>query len=122
QLKLWFRSPECPPKIWEMDARKGGRYRYSQAGTTAVNGVKEFECHGEITGFDPPRLLAYTWLANWHDDPPRRTMVRWELAASKGKTKVKVTHSGLADLPIARKDYSGGWTGVVGMLKEFVER
>jgi len=35
---------------------------------------------------------------------------------------VKVTHSGLATLPIARKDYSGGWTSVVEMLKKFIER
>jgi hypothetical protein len=34
---------------------------------------------------------------------------------------VKVTHSGLADLAVARKDYSGGWPGVVEMLKKFVE-
>jgi hypothetical protein len=35
---------------------------------------------------------------------------------------VKVTHSGLAQEPAARKDYSGGWLGVVEKLKEFAER
>jgi hypothetical protein len=35
---------------------------------------------------------------------------------------VKVTHSGLSNLPIARKDYSGGWPGVVEMLKKFIEQ
>jgi uncharacterized protein YndB with AHSA1/START domain len=47
--------------------------------------------------------------------------VRWELAPKAGGTLVKVTHSGLANLPIARKDYSGGWVGVLEMLKKFAE-
>ena len=28
-----------------------------------VNNVSEFECHGEILEYDPPRVLVYTWLA-----------------------------------------------------------
>jgi len=32
-----------------------------------------------------------------------------------------VTHSGLAELPIARKDYAGGWPGVLQQLRQFVE-
>jgi hypothetical protein len=51
----------------------------------------------------------------------QRTIVRWELAASKGGTLLRVTHSGLAELPVARKDYSGGWPSVVEDLKKFVE-
>ena len=78
--------------------------------------------HGEILEIDPPRLLVYSWIANWHDDTARRTVVRWELAAKSGGTHVKVTHSGLAQLPVARKDYSGGWPEVVEMLKQFIEK
>jgi uncharacterized protein YndB with AHSA1/START domain len=123
ELKRWFTSPECPVKFWEMDARMDGAYRYAtEKGSIVVNGVSEFECHGHIAEFDPPRLLAYTWFANWHDDRTRRTLVRWELTPTASGTHVTVTHSGLADLPIARKDYSGGWPGVVGMLKKFVEQ
>jgi uncharacterized protein YndB with AHSA1/START domain len=122
ELKRWFSSPECPAKFWEMDARVGGRYGYkTEAGSIVVNNVREFECHGEIEECDPPRLLVYTWIANWHDDKSSRTVVRWELTPKSGGTHVKVTHSGLAHLPIARKDYSGGWPGVVEMLKKFVE-
>jgi len=123
ELKRWFTSPECPAKLWEMEPRLGGRYRYStEKGSIVVNGITEFECHGEILEYDPPRALAYTWLANWHDDVARRTVVRWELSPSSGGTHVKVTHSGLATMPVARKDYSGGWPGVVEMLKTFVEK
>jgi len=30
--------------------------------------MSEFECHGEILELKPPRLLEYSWIANWHDD------------------------------------------------------
>ncbi|MGC1453173.1 MAG: SRPBCC domain-containing protein [Candidatus Sulfotelmatobacter sp.] len=123
QLKRWFTSTECPVKLWEMDPCLGGRYHYAtQKGTTVVNNVSEFECHGEITDYDPPRVLAYTWIGNWHDDPARRTLVRWDLTPTASGTRVKVTHRGLTQLPVARKDYSGGWPGVVEALKKFVEQ
>jgi uncharacterized protein YndB with AHSA1/START domain len=122
ELKRWFSSPQCPAKSWEMDARVGGSYAYAtEKGGLVVNGVSEFECHGDIVEYDPPRLLVYTWIANWHDDTSRRTAVRWELTPNSSGTHVKVTHSGLAEEPVARKDYSGGWPGVLGMLKTFVE-
>ena len=123
ELRRWFSGPDCPAKFWTMDARVGGQYSYAtEKGSITVNGVSEFECHGEILECDPPRLLVYTWIANWHDDTSARTVVRWELEKKGSGTRVKVTHSGLASLPIARKDYSGGWPGVVEMLKKFVEK
>ena len=123
QLQRWFGSPECPVKLWHMDARVGGAYGYEtqQSTSISVNGVNEFKCHGQITEFDPPRVLAYTWIANWHDEPDTATLVRWELTPRQNGTHVKVTHSGLSNLPVARKDYSGGWPEVVQQLKKFAE-
>jgi uncharacterized protein YndB with AHSA1/START domain len=122
QLMCWFTDASCPVKFWRMDPRRGGSYSYAtKKGKVEVNGVSEFECHGEITEIDPPRLLVYTWIANWHLDKERKTVVRWELTATATGTHVKVKHSGLAVDPASRKDYSGGWTGVVEKLKQFVE-
>jgi uncharacterized protein YndB with AHSA1/START domain len=122
ELKRWFSGPECPVKFWEFDARVGGKYGYAtEQGTLVVNDVSDFECHGEVLEYVPPRLLIYTWIANWHDDPKYRTVVRWDLTPTSGGTHVKVTHSGLAHEQVARKDYTGGWPGVVEMLKKFVE-
>ncbi len=122
QLKRWFGSPECPSKFWQMDPRVGGHYHYAtEKGTVVVNSVSEFECHGEIVECNPPRLLVYTWIANWHDDVARRTFVRWDLTPTKTGTHVKITHSGLTQEPAARKDYSNGWPGVMQMLKKFIE-
>jgi uncharacterized protein YndB with AHSA1/START domain len=123
QLKRWFTSPECPGKVWNMDARLGGKYDYAtENGSIVVNGVSEFQCHGEILEIDPPRLLVYTWVANWHNDKQRETSVRWELESRGSGTHVKVTHSGLAQEKVAREDYRGGWPGVLEQLKKFSER
>ncbi len=48
--------------------------------------------------------------------------VRWELTPEGKGTRLKVTHSGLSQLPVSRKSYAGGWPGVVGNLKNFVEQ
>ncbi|HWY02742.1 MAG TPA: SRPBCC domain-containing protein [Candidatus Acidoferrum sp.] len=70
-----------------------GRYRYlTEKGTVVVNNMSEFECQGEILELDPPHILTYTWIANWHDDVTCRTVVRWELTPKLGGTHVKVTH------------------------------
>jgi uncharacterized protein YndB with AHSA1/START domain len=123
QLMQWWNSDECTTEFFEMDARRGGRWRFGTRNSKLnVNGVSRFFCQGEVLEYDPPRLLAYTWIANWHDDKTRRTIVRWELTPSKDGTHVKVAHSGLAHEAVARKDYSGGWPGVVEMLKKFVEK
>ena len=123
QVMLWWTNPECAIESFAMEPRKGGRWTYdTKQSKLNVNGVSKFHCDGEVLEYDPPRLLAYTWIANWHEDKRQRTVVRWELTARSGGTHVKVTHSGLANLPLARKDYSGGWPGVVEQLKRFVEK
>jgi uncharacterized protein YndB with AHSA1/START domain len=123
QLMRWWNSDECQTEFFEMDTRPGGHWRFgTKQSTLTVNGVNQFFCQGKVLEFDPPRVLAYTWVANWHDDKTRRTVVRWELTPTKDGTHVKVTHSGLAQEAVARKDYSGGWPGVVEMLKKFVEK
>jgi uncharacterized protein YndB with AHSA1/START domain len=123
QLLHWFTDASCPVKFWKMDARPGGSRSYvTEKGNFVVNGVDEFVCHGQITEIDPPRLLVYTWISNWHLDKDMKTLVRWQLTSTQSGTHVKVTHSGLAQEPEARKDYGSGWSGVVKKLKEFVER
>jgi uncharacterized protein YndB with AHSA1/START domain len=123
QVCQWWTSKQCQIESFTFDARPGGRWSYhSSHGSATVNGVSKFHCEGEVLEFDPPRRLAYSWIANWHDQPSRRTVVQWELFKSAKGTRVKITHSGLAQLPDARKDYSGGWPGVVESLKNFVEK
>ena len=123
QVMQWWTSEQCQIESFSLQPKRGGRWRYdTRQSKLNVNGVTKFHCEGEVLEYDPPRLLAYTWIANWHEDKAQRTVVRWELTPKRAGTQLKVTHSGLAKLPIARKDYSGGWPGVVEQLKKFVEK
>lgn len=122
EVMQWWASENCQIESFALEPCQGGRWRYdTKQCELNVNGVTKFHCDGEVLEYDPPRVLAYTWIANWHDRPAQPTVVRWELAASKGGTLVRVTHSGLAELPVARKDYASGWPGVLDQLKKFVE-
>ncbi len=122
QVMSWWTSPDCRIQSFAMEPRRGGRWTYdTEQSKLNVNGVSKFHCEGEVLEYDPPRSLAYTWIANWHDDKSRPTVVRWELTPDSNGTKVKVTHSGLAQEHTARKDYSSGWPGVLEEIKKFVE-
>ena len=123
QLELWWRSPICETTSWKMDARPGGKWSFATSpGSQSINGVNEYKCHGEIVEYMPGRLLVYTWIANWSDQPESVTVVSFDLKAIPGGTRLKVTHSGLAAQPVVRDAYRGGWPGVVASLKNFVEQ
>jgi uncharacterized protein YndB with AHSA1/START domain len=134
QLVAWW-GQETSVEIaeFEMDARPGGRWRFRWKSAPAAehgavgeqlrrNGAQEFEAHGEILEYVPPRLLVWSWIANWHEHPTQPTVVRWELTPIPEGTRVRVTHSALNDEPISRKDYGSGWMGVLRLLKTFAEK
>ncbi|MGD0989704.1 MAG: SRPBCC domain-containing protein [Candidatus Sulfotelmatobacter sp.] len=123
QVMTWWTSEECRIERFEFEARCGGKWRFQNTKSRlSVNGVSNFHCEGEVIEYDPPRLLAYTWISSWHEDKSRRTVVRYELTQEEGGTQVKVIHSGLAQESVAREGYSGGWPGVLERLKHFTEK
>lgn len=113
------RSPEL--NVFEMDTRVGGRWYLELRLPQPYRGVSIIRHEGEILELDPPRLLVYSWLANFHKDPQMQSVVRWELSPTPSGTHVKLTHSGLGTEPESAKDYAGGWPGVLEILKTFVE-
>jgi len=123
QALQWGSNEEFALTKWEMDARLGGKWTFvdKKTSTPGENAGVELVHHGEITVFDPPRVLEYTWYASWHSDPLHRTLVRWELVSVPGGTQVKVTHGGLAPMPDDCKGYALGWPGLVTRIKQFVE-
>lgn len=122
QVMVWWTHPDCLIEDFSMELKRGGRWIYdTQQSKININGVTQFHCEGEVLEYDPPRALAYMWIANWHDNKSRRTVVRWELMPESGSTLVRVTHSGLAAERVAREDYTSGWLGVLDTLKNFVE-
>jgi uncharacterized protein YndB with AHSA1/START domain len=119
QATKWWRNDAVSLEGFHLERKVGGRCGYQT--DKVVDGVNKFRVEGKVLAYDPPRLLAYTWIANLHDDPSRRTEVRWELTAVKGGTQVKLTHSGLAQEPKSRAGYSSGWPDLLDRLKKFVE-
>jgi len=122
QALQWVTNDAFEMTLWEMDVRPGGKWRFVSKERKGAGAGKDFDHHGEIVEIDPPRLLSYSWFANWHENPSHPTLVRWELIPTKAGTRLKVTHSGLAALPGACQGYSQGWPGLVQSLKNFVEK
>jgi uncharacterized protein YndB with AHSA1/START domain len=122
QAGQWGTNAAYELVIWEMDARLGGKWRSFSRQRSGADAGREFDHTGEILEIDPPRVLAYSWFANWHEDPSHRTVVRWELTPTRTGTHVKVTHNGLAQLPAACQGYSQGWPGLLLAVKNFVEK
>ena len=126
--------PHPPEKVWQaltdpaaiaewlmpndFEPRIGHRFTFHTHPAPGFDGIID----SEVLEIDPPRLLVYTWFANFHEDPKSRSIVRWELTPTKSGTHVKLTHSGLASEPAACKDYAGGWPGVLAELKTFAEK
>jgi uncharacterized protein YndB with AHSA1/START domain len=134
QLVAWWgQEPSVEIAKFEMDARAGGRWHFRWKPAPGAdhggvgeqlrrNGAREFEAHGEILEYAPPRLLVWSWIANWHEHPTQPTVVRWDLTPIPKGTHVRVTHSVLKNEPISRKDYGSGWMGVLRLLKSFAEK
>ena len=129
-------------EAFEMDLRVGEKWRMQVRMPKPHRGFSTVVHDGEVLEIDPPRLLVYSWFANFHSDPKHRSIVRWELTPTtssdgatdthvpgaksmdeggRHSTHVKVTHSGLVAEPAACKDYAGGWPGVLQELKTFAE-
>jgi len=108
--------------VFEMDLRVGGKWRLEIRMPKPYHGFDVIRHDGEVLEVDPPRLLVYSWFANFHSDPKHRSIVRWELTPIKSGTHVTVVHSGLATEPAARTDYAGGWPGVLEEIRKFAEQ
>jgi len=119
QALLWGSNPKFQVIEWQLDPRLGGKWT---SVSVEQGSSRKYEHHGEVLEIAPPRLLVYTWFANWHQLPSHQTIVRWDLSPAPGGTRLKAIHSGLAQLPDACKAYSQGWPGLVESIKVFVEK
>jgi uncharacterized protein YndB with AHSA1/START domain len=122
QALQWGAGEAFEMTLWEMDVRVGGKWHFVSKEKKGSGAGKAYDHHGEIVKLDPPRMLEYSWFADWHPDPSHRTVVRWELTPTKTGTRLKVTHSGLAPLPGAAQGYSQGWPGLLQQMKDFIEK
>jgi uncharacterized protein YndB with AHSA1/START domain len=73
----WSENEYCDLTVWEMDVQVRGFWQ-SVSIPRAGKGDSHarYEHRGRILELKPPFLLAYTWLANFHEQPRRETIVR----------------------------------------------
>ena len=77
-----------------------------------------------ITEVIAPTKLVHTWT---YEDYPGESLVTWELFDAGGKTRLKLTHSGLETFPqdnpsLGKESFAKGWTYIMGTsLKKFLD-
>ncbi len=111
----WPKGPSFNGKVQKdmiIEGRIGGRFfeRYTD-GT-------EYEI-GQITAFEPPTLVGFTWRApSWDQD----TQVQIRFTAEGSGTRVELEHSGwdqTENLRETRKNYNRGWDFILGQYQSY---
>ncbi len=97
----------------ESDLRPEGKWMMRGKGV----GGKAFRVGGEYVSIEPPRLLAFTWLADW-DPSGKESRVRFDLEERDGVTTVRLTHSRLSIEGIRTHK---GWPDILEWLRAYVE-
>jgi uncharacterized protein YndB with AHSA1/START domain len=114
RVRWWGAEGRFQTTHMESDLRPGGKWMMRGNGV----GGRPFVVRGEYQQIERPWLLVFTWLPDWQADAVE-TMVRFELAESRGTTTVRLTHSGLAT-ESSRLSHRG-WPDVLGWLRTYAE-
>jgi uncharacterized protein YndB with AHSA1/START domain len=115
QRVAWWGAPgRFQATHMESDLRPGGAW--SMRGTGV--GGKPFTVRGEYRAIDRPRLLEFTWIADWHENEPA-TFVRFDLEEKDQATTVRLTHWGFANEK-SRDGYQG-WPWLLALLQKYAQ-
>lgn len=113
QMKQWYFD------IPGFQAKKGFEFQFE-------GGTKEqtFTHLCKITEVVENKRLQHTWAYKGYEG---LSTVTWELTDMGGKTKVKLTHTGLETFPkidaLKRENFEKGWSSIVGTnLPRFAEK
>jgi len=84
----------------------------------------DYKKEWRVTQVVAGRLLAHSWV---YEGYPGSSEVTFELAEDGDKTRLKLTHTGLASFPhdphFARKRFEEGWKNIIGNnLKTHLEK
>lgn len=112
-------------KKWYFDlaafkAEKGFEFQFEGG----PDGRKYLHCC-QVMDVIPEQRLSYSWR---YDGYEGNSVVTFELFAEGGKTRLRLSHTGLGTFPrdnadFARTNFAEGWTHIVGTsLKQFVEK
>lgn len=115
RVKWWGAEGRFRTTHVESDLRPGGKWLMRGIGLAG----RTFTIHGVYREVDRPRLLVFTWLPSWQDDP-METLVRFDFTESDGITTVRLTHSGLVSQ--SSRAQHRGWPDILAWLKSHAER
>ncbi len=112
-LRFARRLAHPPQRVWSAltEAEQIGRWFMPGMLEPHVGGRVKFESEeeggtlGEVTVWDPPRQLEYSWLRGGGDGP--RSVVRWRLDPDGEGTVLTLEHRGV-DRAVA-SGYGAGW-------------
>lgn len=113
-VKWWGAEGRFKTTHVESDLRPGGKWLMRGTGLAG----KPFSVNGVYRKVDRPRLLVFTWLPSWQDDPIE-TLVSFDFAEKDGVTTVRLTHSGLTTE--SSRAQHRGWPDILAWLKGHVE-
>lgn len=92
---------------------------------TGGDGNKSYLHLCKVTEVREGSKIVYSWRYDGYEGD---SVVSWELFEENGKTRVKLTHSGLETFPaeknpdLAVKNFEMGWNEILGKsLKEYLE-
>lgn len=98
----------------EFDLRVGGKWTLKGQGFG-----RDVVVAGEYRRIERPRVLEFTWLPDWQEDPTE-SLVRFDLAEKDGVTTVRLTHTGL--VTDASRSSHRGWGQILECLQAYVQR
>ena len=116
EMKKWYFD------LAEFRAEKGFEFSFKGGPTPE----RQYVHLCKITEALPNKKIAYSWK---YEGYPGDTLVSFELFPEGGKTRVKLTHSGIESFAPAKnpdfdkKNFVEGWTHIMGTgLKEYLEK
>ncbi|HEV2271495.1 MAG TPA: SRPBCC domain-containing protein [Steroidobacteraceae bacterium] len=115
RIRWWGAEGRFKTTHAESDLRPGGKWLMRGIGL----GGRPFTVQGVYREIDRPRLLVFTWLPSWQDDPTE-TLVSFDLIEKDGVTTVCLTHSGLATE--SSRAQHRGWPDILAWLKSYSEK
>lgn len=114
RVQWWGAEGRFKATHMESGLRVGGAWQ--MRGTAMGN--RTFILRGEYRAIDRPRLLEFTWIADWHENEPP-TVVRFDLIENGGATTVRLTHCGFTSEK--SRDAYQGWPWLLRMLQTYAE-
>jgi uncharacterized protein YndB with AHSA1/START domain len=112
-VRWWGAAGKFQAERVESDLRLGGAWKMTGVGM----GGKPFTITGIFEEFDPPHVVAMTWLQDWQADA-HPTLVKFELTEKDGVTTVRLTHSGF-EAESDRENHKG-WPWLLSLLRDYV--